>query len=320
MRPIPSLSHASNACDGQRPQVGAPDLEDDKIASAEQREALAQHRRSILVSDGARLSVIDIGQGAPLLILPAWTNAAVEYWRQIAEFARDHRVIAVDMRGHGESEKTEHGYRVSRFAVDLQDLLTELGIRDVTLMGHSMGCAVIWAYLDQYGPGPAARLVLIDQAATQLIQPWWSAGQRLEFGCKDTADELFAFCAELAGPEGERITREMFLGLFTPSFPTSDAQAIVDEILKMPRRHAASLMLDHATRDWRDVIGRIRLATLVVGARGSVFPPESQAWIASQIPGARLEIFDLHEGGSHFMCFENPARFNAAVRNFLNHS
>jgi len=49
----------------------------------------------------------------------------------------------------------------------------------------------------------------------------------------------------------------------------------------------------------------------------SVFPAVSQEWIARQIPGARLEIFAEKDGGSHFMCFENPARFNAVVRDFL---
>ncbi len=74
-------------------------------------------------------------------------------------------------------------------------------------------------------------------------------------------------------------------------------------------------MLDHATRDWRDVIKEIRLPTLVVGARKSV--SESQEWIANQIPGSRLAIFEANEGGSHFMCMENAERFNAVVREFL---
>ena len=85
----------------------------------------------------------------------------------------------------------------------------------------------------------------------------------------------------------------------------------------MPRKLAAALFLDHATRDWRDVITRIRLPTLIVAAEMSLFPSESQAWIAGQIPGARLEIVAEKDGGSHFMCFENPARFNALVRDFL---
>ena len=288
------------------------------MAILDQSAALASSRRRIVTNDGVRLSVIDVGRGPPLVILPAWTNAAIAYWRQIVDFARDHRVIAVDMRGHGESEKTEHGYRVGRFGADLEGLLASLDVHDAVLMGHSMGCAVIWAYLDLYGPGRARKLVLVDQAATQLIQPWWSAAERRDFGCNNTASELFDFCASLSGTDGERVTRELFLGLFTPGFPLEEAEAIVGEILKMPRRHAASLMLDHATRDWRDVIGQIRLPALVVGARRSVFPAESQAWIASRIPGAQLAVFDADEGGSHFMCMENATRFNAVIRDFLN--
>ena len=89
------------------------------------------------------------------------------------------------------------------------------------------------------------------------------------------------------------------------------------ESLQMPRKLAAALFLDHATRDWRDVIARIRLPTLIVAAEMSIFPSVSQEWIARQIPGARLEIIPEKDGGSHFLCFENPVRFNAVVRDFL---
>lgn len=285
------------------------------MASAS-RPALGQ-RRTINTNDGAALSVIEAGTGRPFVILPAWTHSAAEYDRQVEEFARDHRVVAVDMRGHGEAEKVEHGYRVSRYAADLHDLLTALDVEDAVLMGHSMGCSVIWGYLDLYGPGRIAKLVLVDQAATQLVQPWWSAEERLAFGCTQTADELFAFCARLAGPDGARFIGDRFAGMVTPAFPAGEVERVVREIRKMPGRHAAALMLDHATRDWRDVIARIRLPTLVVGARQSVFPAESQAWIARRIPGARLAIFEVDEGGSHFMCLENPAGFNGLVRDFL---
>lgn len=281
------------------------------------RAGLNNRRRDVATNDGVRLSVVDVGRGAPLVILPAWSNTAIEYWRQIVDFARDHRVIAIDMRGHGESEKAEHGYRVCRLAADLHDVLTNLDVRTATLMGHSMGCSVIWAYLDLFGDHRASRLILVDQAATQLIQPWWRAEEWQAFGCRDTAEDLLSFCASLAGVDGEQFTSDLFLGLFTPAFDSVEAEAIVDEILKMPRRHAATLMLDHATRDWRDAIQRIALPSPVVGARKSVFPPESQASIADQIPGAGLNIFGEEEGGSHFMCLENPGKFNSLVREFL---
>ena len=87
--------------------------------------------------------------------------------------------------------------------------------------------------------------------------------------------------------------------------------------MKLPRRHAADLLWDHCLLDWRDVIRTIRLPTLVVGARESIFSAESQEWIAAQIPGAEVVIFEADEGGSHFMCHENPTKFNALVDAFL---
>ena len=61
------------------------------------------------------------------------------------------------------------------------------------------------------------------------------------------------------------------------------------------------------------MIKRVRRPTLVVGAEASIFSAESQRWIAAQIPGAEVEIFKAGEGGSHFMCYENPSKFNALV-------
>src|SRR4051794_30376542 len=92
-------------------------------------------RRSVMTNDGVRLSVIETGAGPPFVILPAWTNSAAEYHGQVREFARDHRVLAIDMRAHGEAE---HGHRVNRYAADLHDILTALDVNNAVLMGHSM--------------------------------------------------------------------------------------------------------------------------------------------------------------------------------------
>jgi pimeloyl-ACP methyl ester carboxylesterase len=70
-------------------------------------------------------------------------------------------------------------------------------------------------------------------------------------------------------------------------------------------------------RDWRGLIGTLRLPTLVVGGAVSIFSAESQRWIAAQIPGAVCEIFEESEGGGHFMFWENPRRFNAVVARFM---
>jgi non-heme chloroperoxidase len=54
----------------------------------------------------------------------------------------------------------------------------------------------------------------------------------------------------------------------------------------------------------------------VIGGRVSLIPWKSIAWIAKQVPGAQLEIFEENQGGSHFMFVENPAKFNQIVSTF----
>ena len=85
----------------------------------------------------------------------------------------------------------------------------------------------------------------------------------------------------------------------------------------MPRAAAADLLFDHCLNDWRDVITHTRLPSLVIGGRKSIFSAESQEWIASVNPKAKASIYEEHEGGGHFMFFENPRRFNAEVSAFL---
>jgi non-heme chloroperoxidase len=274
-------------------------------------------RRRLTMSDGAELSVIDLGSGPALIILPSWTNSAAQYHHQITELARDHRVIAVDVRAGGLSAKVDFGLRISRFSADLREICVELAIGHRVLMGHSMGCSIIWSYLDLFGSDEIDALILVDQAPTQLIQPEWSEAEALCYGATQTAAEVFQFAARFAAPDGVEWTWQRYRPLFTSTFPADEFDWAVRESLQMPRKLAAKLFLDHAMRDWRDVISRIRLPTLVVGAEKSVFPVASQEWIARQIPGARLEVFPEKDGGSHFMCFENPARFNAIVRDFL---
>ena len=76
-------------------------------------------------------------------------------------------------------------------------------------------------------------------------------------------------------------------------------------------------MLNHAFQDWRDVIPRLTLPTLVIGGRVSAVPWKSVEWIAHRIKGAQLEIFEEDEGGNHFMFIENSTKFNRIVSEFI---
>ena len=275
-------------------------------------------RISIPLKSGITLSALQGGNGQPLIMIHGWSQSAEE-WRENAEALTDNRkVIALDMRGHGESETPTHGYRVYRLAQDLHEVLNQLNISNVDLMGHSMGCAVIWAYLDLFGSDRITRLVLVDQAASMLPNAEWSDEEKSQFGCfYETSRDVDEFANSIKACVDLETTIDFVKGFFSPAFPKRSLPFIAEENLKFPRHYAAHLARDTAFGDWRDVIQRIQLPTLVFGGESSIFASESQRWIASQIPRAEVEIFSDSEGGSHFMFLENPSRFNARVISFL---
>ena len=275
-------------------------------------------RITIPLESGITLSALEGGGGHPLIMIPGWSQTAAE-WRLNAEAITScRRVIALDMRGHGESDTPGHGYRVYRLAKDLHEVLESLALSAVDLMGHSMGCAVIWAYLDLYGPSKIERLVLVDQAPCMLPHADWEAEEKSRYGCfYEDSSGVDEFAAVVNDSTDLTSTVELLKGLFNPCYPEDSLRMVAEENLKLPREHASELLRDTAFGDWRDVIERIELPALVVGGETSMFPSASQRWISSKIPSSRLEIFTEAEGGSHFMFLESPDLFNAKVLSFL---
>lgn len=115
-------------------------------------------------------------------------------------------------------------------------------------------------------------------------------------------------------------TAGLVKGMFTAGADPRDVEFALERGSLMSDEAASALLRDHASKDWRDVLPRLNIPALVVAAEASVFPAEGARWVSEQIPGARLVTFDKVEGGSHFMFYENPEKFNDAVENFLKRS
>jgi non-heme chloroperoxidase len=177
---------------------------------------------------------------------------------------------------------------------------------------------VSWSYLELFGPERLARLILVDEAAAVTGNPSWPPSELDALDCffADPA-ALAEFQGAVRATSGAEGTADLLAGMFTDRISRDDLLWIAGENLKLPRAHAADLLFHHAIIDWRYLIPTIRLPTLVIGGEASFFPPHTQQWIAEQIPGAECVIFGAEEGGSHFMFFENPEKFNAAVGDFL---
>jgi len=273
---------------------------------------------SIVTRDGVTLRFTRTGSGHPLILIPGWSQSAAEFDRQIDDLSAVATVYQLDMRGHGLSDKPTHGYRVSTLAADLYDVICGLGLDSVDVLGHSMGCSVIWGYLDQFGPVRLRKLVLVDQAPSVTAKPGWDSDDNLLYGVLFPTHEALAACySAIVATTDVTGAKEVLRGMFTAAISEEELSWIAGENLALPRVHAADLHYNSALLDWRDTIQRITLPTFVIGAEKSIFSAESQRWIAGVIPGAELSVFPEAAGGSHFMFFENPERFNAEVKAFL---
>ncbi|HJO95418.1 MAG TPA: alpha/beta hydrolase [Victivallales bacterium] len=280
-------------------------------------EMLTGKSNYITVSDGVKLHYIEAGSGQPLVMIPGWSQTAEQFKYQIDNLSSKYRIIALDMRGHGESDKPSHGYRVSRFAMDVHEILTTLNLDNIVLLGHSMGCAVIWSYWDLFGSDKLLKLVLVDQSPFITSNFNWSDNESKSCGSFFNLNSLMNTYNALNGPDSEEFTKKMINGMLTSTLSEKKRKWIIKQNFKFPRKYAASLLYSNCTRDWRDTIPRINIPTQIISGRVSIVPWQSQVWIHDQIAGSKLDIFEEKEGGQHFMFIENPNKFNRIITEFI---
>ncbi|MBI1312063.1 alpha/beta fold hydrolase [bacterium] len=271
----------------------------------------------VTTRDGARLHFLQAGSGPTLVMIPGWSQSASEFRFQLEDLSRDFRCIALNMRGHGESSNVESGFSIPQFARDLHDTLETWNLSDVTLLGHSMGGAVIWSYWQQFASDRVQKLIIVESPPCMMRRPGWSPLECETAGAVMELRTVHQMTAALTGPDGDAFTRTMLTRSLDGCVSDADREWIIAENLKLPRRSAATLFLDLCERDWRDVIPTVTLPALVVAGRDSVIPWQSHHWMSQQMPNARLEVIERGDGGNHFLIMTAAPRFNAVVREFL---
>ena len=126
---------------------------------------------TVVTADGVRLFYRDWGEGPPVVFLASWSLPSDSWaYQMLALSAQGFRCVAYDRRGHGRSSDPGYGYDFDTLADDLAAVLTALDLRDVTLVGFSMGTGEIVRYLTRHGSGRVARAALVGATTPFLLQ------------------------------------------------------------------------------------------------------------------------------------------------------
>ena len=127
-------------------------------------------RSGLATGVGVRLHYLDFGgEGQPIVLLAGAGNSAWIYSDLGRELSRDHRVLALTRRGHGESDQPEKGYDVSTLSADVRAFIDEMKLERVVLVGHSLAGAELTDFATRH-PGRVAALVYLDAAYDRSIQ------------------------------------------------------------------------------------------------------------------------------------------------------
>jgi non-heme chloroperoxidase len=116
----------------------------------------------IKTSDGVRIHYIEAGEGRAIVLIPGWRMPAWIWQKQIDELSKKYRVIAVDPRSQGESDKPTSGHLPETRARDYKELVDQLGLKQPALIGWSMGCGELLSYVEQFGDDGISGLALVD--------------------------------------------------------------------------------------------------------------------------------------------------------------
>ena len=270
----------------------------------------AQHplaKHDLTLSDGAVMKYLDTGTGPAILMVHGVCMSSIFFERNIAVLAETHRVIAVDLRSHGDSPTAESGNTVAQYARDLHDLLVHLDLDDVTGVGWSMGSFVLWDYVAQFGADRVSRIAVVSQGPSDLTRPDWPYGIA-------TVEDLGAYIDDI---------QKDFTGFFEGFVPEmlknpaseEQVQAFVSEIKKVGANVGCVILADQSLRDYRQLLEGLEMPHLLVwGEDEKVVKAASGDWLHRKLVTSELHVFA--ESG-HCPMWEEPEKFNRLLTDWI---
>lgn len=259
----------------------------------------AARRSFIETADGASLFHLDWGTGKPVVFTHAWGLSADIWEYQLVELAdQGLRCVAYDRRGHGRSSDPGRGYDYDRLADDLADIINQLDLRDVTLVGFSMGNGEAIRYLERHGSARIAQLVMVSTVSPQV------SGDFSPFIAALKQDRPSFFAKGVAAFTGNH-----------PAVSPAMTQWILGEFMRASPKAVIDCMRAIGRGDFRDGMRAVTVPTLIVhGDKDVVNPLDRTARpVAELIPGATLK---LYEEGPHGLVISHRERLAKEILAF----
>ena len=273
-----------------------------------------KHLRWIRVQD-RWMNLVDMGEGPVVLFVHGLSGCWQNWLENIPHFAKEHRVIAVDLPGFGEAEMPTRKITISNYADTLDCLLVALGIDTVRFVGNSMG-GFIGAELAIRHPARVERLVLVAAAGLSVEYIRTQRQEGLRHRAENVAFFNLGHIAARSTIVAKRRRLRSALLLLVAAHPDRLPPALAYELVKGSGKPGFSDALDAlCSYPIRKQLPQIECPTFIVwGDKDRLVPLKDAAVFEELIDDSRKVIY---EDTGHLTMLERPARFNADVHAFL---
>lgn len=262
----------------------------------------------IRTRDGVRLFHRDWGQGRPMVFVHSWAMSSDMWAYQVAHLSEQgFRCIAYDRRGHGRSEPTSRGFDIDTLADDLATVIDQLGLEDVTLVGHSMGCGEIVRYLARHGSRRVAKVVLLAPATPCVL-----AKEDNPFGAPMTYFEELREAWRTDFPKWIDDNKAPFV---TSETSPQMVEWLVDQLRETPVPVAIAANKAMVNADLRADLGEIDRPTLILhGDKDASAPLDLTGRITAQ--GVRGSVLKVYDGAPHGLFVTHMEEVNRDILAF----
>jgi non-heme chloroperoxidase len=256
----------------------------------------------------------DHGSGPPIVLLSGWPLDSRSWEPQVLTLLQaGHRVIVYDRRGFGRSSRPTEGYDFDTLAADLHQLLTELDLRDVTLVGFSLGTGELARYIGAHGTDRLRACVFIESLAPSFVKSAENPKGVDQAGVDGVRQAVLDDrAAWLNGLLGDFLNLDDYLGNRVSKDTVHTLWNAGSEASPIATWACVLTWLDDFTHD----IERIDVPTLILhGTADRILSIEGQGRrLHAALPEAHyVEI----EGGPHVMCVTHAEEVNRELLAFL---
>lgn len=257
------------------------------------------------LSDGTRLAYQDRGSGRPIVFVHGWTGFGDVWDYQVLDLADRFRVITVDLRGHGSSDKPWGDYGYDTMCDDLSQLMNQLELQDVTLVGWSMGGHIGLKYVQTVGT-PVTRLVITGSG------PRFLQADDAPFGGDPASAEPLCDAVR-----NDRVAT--VIGLYGNNFHRDDLDStrdwIVSQALGVPAFVGLATFEALLAEDLRPGLGEVAVPVGVfAGRHDDIWDPQWSEFVVDAVPDATMTYF---ENSGHVAFIEDRDAWNAALVEFI---